>query len=155
MDIKILIRKIVSPRKSDLPIYNGDFPMIPVVHKKIHNRHNGIKDTALNAAVFQFLHKARIHKTDRAHIIIEETHFYALLRLCQKDFLHLSEAFPVFYGVILHENKLFGSPKRFYLRFKAQAGFLIEDYLRISVNRKARILLQHGKLISRHPVLSP
>ena len=129
--------------------------MVTVIHKEIDQWHDRIKNPALYPAFLQFLHKMRTDEADRTDVIIEKTYFHPFLRLLQKQLFHFPETLSVLNSVIFHKNELLRRGNSFHLCLKANHRLFIEDDLRVPVNRKTRIILQHGKLISRRLTLFP
>ena len=153
MNIKILIRQIIASGKAYLTVHNGDLSVVPVIHEKIHHGDNGVKDTTLNAPLFQFLHKLRINEADGTHIIIEKANLNPFLSLFAKNFLDFSKGLSILYGMIFHENKLPRLGQGFQLCLQAQRSFLIKYKLRVAIHRKLSASLQISKLISHGFVL--
>ena len=129
--------------------------MVTVIHKEIDQWHDRIKNPALYPAFLQFLHKMGTDEADRTDIIIEKAYFHPFLRLLQKQFFHFPETLSILDSMIFHKNELLRRGNGFHLCLKANHRLFIEDDLRVPVNRKTRIILQHGKLISRRLTLFP
>jgi len=127
--------------------------MVPVVHEKIYDRHDRIKDPAGNAVGAHLPDELRIDEADGADVIIEDPDLHTACRLLYEDFLQLPEGDPVLDRVVLHEDKVLCISERKLLRLQSLSGVSIEVHLCIPVGRKAAAVLQKIKLVSDTGIL--
>jgi hypothetical protein len=111
--IKVFVRKIVAAGKCDLSVDDGDFPVIPMVHEQVKDRHSRIEYPALDALTVQFSCKFQIHIADAAEIVVHQPHFHTGLRLPDENFTNFLKSFPIVHNEVFHEDEIFRLFQRF------------------------------------------
>ena len=134
--VKVLVCQIVTAGKAHLTINDGNLPVIPVVHKNIEYRHQGIEYPALDAQLFHSFDKSRADEAHAAHVVVQQPHFHPLPDLLHQNLLQAVEGLGVLNGVVLHKDKVFRLPQGLLLGFQPLFRRGIILYIGILIGRK-------------------
>ena len=134
--VKVLVCQIVTAGKAHLTINDGNLPVIPVVHKNIEYRHQGIEYPALDAQLFHSFDKSQADEAHAAHVVVQQPHFHPLPDLLHQNLLQAVEGLGVLDGVVLHKDKVFRLPQGLLLGLQSPFRRGIILHIGILIGRK-------------------
>ena len=133
--VKIFICQVITTRIANLSIDNCNLPVITVIQEHIKSRKQRIKYPARNSFCLQLSGKIQIDKSNRTHVIIEHTDFYASLYPILQNGLDPAPRILILDCMVFHKNKMFCLRKIHKLGFQPLNRLVKIFHVCILVNR--------------------
>ena len=146
-DVKIFFGQIIAAGKAYLSVDHRNFPVIPVIQKRIEKGRHRIKDSRIDACRLHAPDKIVVDEPDAADVVIEKPDFHACGRTRRKNLEEALKRALLLNRVVLHEDETLCLFERLQLRRKGFLRRRIKTDVGVAVHRIAEPVREVAELV--------
>ena len=146
-DVKILLGQIVAAGKADFSVDYRNFPVVPVIQKRIEKGGHRIKDSRVDTGRLHAPDKIVVDEPDAADVVVEEPDFHARCRTRREDLEEALKRALLLNRVVLHEDETLCLFEHLQLRRKGFLRSRIKTDVGVAVHRIAEPVREVAELV--------